>query len=176
MKKLGLETFFLSAMIVATTYLCVIIPVVTLARASSIWTTLTASGLIIVGIIFVTFPAIGIVKNINLMRKVKQIIERGGPESFDEYMIIFPDVCHHCGSRDLICTHWEGSFIDGAIGVVRESGTYTKCARCGHHIEGELDGWGSFDSSKVRVHSPYLTEEQSNDISDFPYTTSELQI
>ena len=86
-----------------------------------------------------------------------------GSVQLSDYLLVFPSACHHCGYRKFYTKknyigHRQTEYGETYDGI--EEITY--CARCG----------GEQESISERVYSPYLNEQESDAIPDFPYKAS----
>ena len=106
--------------------------------------------------------------------QVAQLIDHG-PRTFQEYLLIFPDACPSCGSRDWVEIAW--TINDGEQNQFREVLIYSKCVYCEQikgnfsRIDERIAGWYTESSKKYyRVSSPYLSQIQNNTIDDWNWT------
>ena len=116
-------------------------------------------------------------KKINLSerssKKANKIIIQGGPNSFEDYLILFPNACPKCGSRDLVRTEWDDIKVVSVDWFIECSETrcYKEvCKMCHFRIRGvnpNRPSMKNFNKKNIRIKSPFLTEEQSETIPEF---------
>ncbi len=108
----------------------------------------------------------------------KQIMQRGGPQSLEDYLFLFPGACPECGYRQVVdCKRQVGISMHGEPAL--ETKSWRECTRCHHRgdisVERTSAQWKELDAldsplteTPCRVTSPYLAQEQSDAIPEFP--------
>ena len=111
----------------------------------------------------------------------QKLIDHCGPKSFHEYLLIFPDACPNCGSRDWVEITWK--INDSEPNQLRRNEYlfYSKCVYCeqikgnfSREIDERLAAKWYTESHKqyYRVSSPYLSQTQNNSIVDWNWKHS----
>ena len=114
---------------------------------------------VFLGIVLVIFIRVYISSEIvdafHNRRKVDTILKRGGPQTREEYLFLFPKACHTCGSRDLIRETWD-SYWESEDYPKKRSHVY--CLHLFHQT------FQDSTLTKQRVYSPFLSSEESDSI------------
>lgn len=116
----------------------------------------------------------------NKKKEIARILNREAV-SLQEYLLIFPDACPKCGSRDWTKIFWvvnSPSIASSSFSKkIEQSNTYNRCIYCGYtnsifcnflETENSVQEWYlEVKKTYYRVNSPYLEEEQENLVLDW---------
>jgi len=117
-------------------------------------------------------------QSLEAQKRSDMIMQRGGPQSLEDYLLLFPGACPKCGYREVVdCLRQWGGNVHGEPAIISES--WRECTRCHHrgdittsHRYVSREDAENVDSSIAKTHnrvaSPYLTQEQSGAIPELP--------
>jgi hypothetical protein len=113
-------------------------------------------------------------------QRLNVIMQRGGPQSLEDYLFLFPEACPKCGSREIV-DYEESEYLGHRhkLPVILVK-TGRACARCKHdwntseyQRSGSAKDEDDINNNSLpktwtprRVYSPYLSRKESESISD----------
>ncbi|MGF1480886.1 MAG: hypothetical protein ACFB4I_15605 [Cyanophyceae cyanobacterium] len=120
----------------------------------------------------------GIFKKLTKSKRKKTIcrIINDGPQSLHEYLLIFPEACPCCGSRDWNKVFWKVDASETNTQNLENLQVYSQCLYCNYIKESfygvennkEVGKWYLEVGRKhYRVNSRYLSKEQEHLFSDW---------